>query len=86
MTFSNGSSIDPSDILTIQEAADLLNVSRSYFVKQILSKTHIRSHRFGKQRKIYREDVETYIKQRQIQTDEVMAKLADLSQELRILD
>lgn len=86
MTDSNGSSIACSDTLTIQEAAELLNVSRSYFVKQILNKTHIRPHRCGKRREVYRKDVEAYIELRESQAEETMAKLAALSQELGLLD
>lgn len=74
----------PSDTMTIQEAADLANVSRGYFVEHIINKGQVPCHRFGNLRKIYRKDLARYMSQKELETDEIMAELALLSQELRL--
>lgn len=78
-------STDSSETMTIQQAADFLNVSRTYFVKHVLDKGKIPCHRSGKKREIYTRDILAYVKNRETETDEVMAELAALSQGMGLM-
>jgi len=75
-----------SETITIQQAADLLNVSRTYVVKHVLDKENTPSHRCGKKREVYTRDVLAYMKRREIETDEIMAELAALSQHMGLME
>lgn len=71
---------------TAQEAADLLNVERAYLIDHLLSSGKLPFRMAGKRRKIQLKDVLLYKKQQKAETDSVMAELAALSQDLRIVD
>lgn len=73
--------ISPADTMTIQEAADLLNVSREYFIKEIL-KSLLPFHLRGEERWLYYEDVVLYLRQRKAEIEDIMTKLASLSQKI----
>ena len=80
---NHGDKIDCSSRYhAIQEVAVLLNVSRAYFIEQIIDKAQLPSHRCCNERKLSREDVVLYLKQRQVETETIMARLTSLSQEL----
>lgn len=72
----------PPDTMTIQATADFLNVSREYLIKEILDKSLLPFHLSDGERKLYREDVILYLKHREAEIEDIMAKLASLSQEL----
>lgn len=72
--------------LTTREAADLLNVERAYLIDHLLSSGKLPFHMVGKRHKILLKDVLLYKKQQKAETDTVMAELAALSQNLRMVD
>lgn len=72
--------------MTIQEAAEFLNVSQTYFETHILDKTNMPSHLCAKQRKVYFRDVLAYVKHQKIETDKIMADLAALSQKMGLME
>ncbi len=71
--------------LTTQEAADLLNVSRPYLIKQIeLGK--IPHHKVGKHRRIHFNDLIVYQAQIDLATERGLDEMVTISQELGLYD
>jgi excisionase family DNA binding protein len=69
--------------LTTQEAADLINVSRSFFVKQ-LEKGEIPFTQTGKHRRVKFQDVKDYKDRIDHLRDVALDELAALDQELNL--
>ena len=67
--------------LTTQEAADLLNVSRPHLIK-LLEDGALAFHRTGKHRRVRFADLMQYKEAREQASEQAMAELAQLSQEL----
>jgi excisionase family DNA binding protein len=71
--------------LTTQEAADLLNVSRPFLIKQIeLGK--IPHHKVGKHRQIQFNDLMVYKDQIDLATSQSLDEMVAISQELGLYD
>ena len=71
--------------LTTQEAANLLNVSRPYLIKQIeLGK--ISHHKVGKHRRIHFNDLMAYQSQVDLATEQGLDEMVAISQELGLYD
>ncbi len=71
--------------LTTQEAADLLNVSRPYLIKQIeLGK--MPCHKIGKHRRIHFNDLMAYKDQIDLATAQGLDEMVAISQELGLYD
>jgi excisionase family DNA binding protein len=73
------------EILTTQEAADLLYVSRPYLIK-LLEQGEIPFTKVGLHRRIRFQDVVTYQEQRKQEQREALRELAELSQEFGLYD
>ena len=71
--------------LTTQQAADLLNVSRPYFIK-VLEQGNIPHTKTGTHRRVRAADVLLYRARRDAQRTEALAQLAQLSQEIGLYD
>jgi excisionase family DNA binding protein len=69
--------------LRTQEAADLLNVSRTHFVK-LLEDGVLAFHRTGKHRRVRFADLMQYREARERASEQAMADLAQQSQELEM--
>lgn len=67
--------------LSTQEAADLLNVSRPYFVK-LLESDQIPFTKVGNRRRVNIEDVQKFKKRSLAQRRKILQKLVDQAQEL----
>ena len=68
-------------ILTTQQAADLLNLSRQYLVT-LLEKGKIPFHKVGSHRRLQLEDVLRYKEERNRTRSQSLQELVDLSKEL----
>ena len=68
-------------MLTTQQAADLLNVSRPYFVK-LLEQGEIPFSKAGRHRRVKHEDLLTYMQQIDVESNEAMVALSKQAQEL----
>lgn len=71
--------------LTTQQAADILNVSRPYFVK-LLENNIIPYHKTGTHRKILMKDLIEYKNQISKKRKAKLSEMIDLSQELGLYD
>lgn len=71
--------------LSTQAAADLLGVSRQFFVRE-LEAGKIQFHRAGSHRRIYLKDVLDYKKQREISRAESIDRMAQIAEEAGIYD
>jgi len=69
--------------LSTQEAANFLNVSRPFVVKQI-DEGRLKCRKVGRHRRILFEDLLAYQKGSRAQTERALQELADLSQELKL--
>lgn len=72
-------------ILTTQEAADILHVSRPYLIK-LLEEGEIPFSTVGTHRRVHIRDVLTYQKRRKAEQEEALNELTRLSQELGLYD
>lgn len=68
-------------MLTTQQAADLLNVSRPYFVK-LLEQGEIPFSKAGRHRRVKHEDLVAYMQKIDEESNEAMTALAKQAQEL----
>lgn len=87
-TLSKGDSVTliPMDKeLTTQQAADVLNVSRPYFIK-LLEKNEIPYRKTGTHRKILMQDLMEYREKRNKGRKDKIIELSKLSQELGLYD
>ena len=71
--------------LTTQQAADILNVSRPYFVK-LLENGEIPFRKIGAHRRVMMQDLMEYRFKRINNRKEKLKELVDLSQELKLYD
>ena len=71
--------------LTTQQAADILNVSRPYFVK-LLENGEIPFRKIGAHRRVMMQDLMEYRFKRINSRKEKLKELVDLSQELKLYD
>jgi excisionase family DNA binding protein len=71
--------------LTTQEAADLLNVSRPYLIKQI-ELGEIPHHKIGKHRRIHFNDLMVYKDRIDLETAQGLTEMVAISQELGLYD
>lgn len=72
-------------ILTTQEAADILGVSRPYLIK-LLEEGEIPFSTVGTHRRVHMRDVLAYQKRRKEEQEEALGELAHLSQEMGLYD
>jgi len=87
-TLNNGGSltiIPTNKELTTQQAANILNVSRPYFIK-LLENREIPFTKVGKHRRIFMQDLIEYKNKRNKMKEEGLDKLAELSQDLELYD
>jgi len=68
-------------VLTTQEAADLLNVSRPFLIK-LIEKNEIPHHMVGTHRRVNAEDILAYKRRRDIEHNKALDELARLGQEI----
>jgi excisionase family DNA binding protein len=71
--------------LTTQEAADLLNVSRPYLIKQIEA-GELSHHKIGKHRRIHFNDLMAYKERIDRETAAALDEMVKISQELGLYD
>lgn len=71
--------------LTTQQAADILNVSRPYFVK-LLENGEIPYRKIGSHRRVIMQDLMEYRVKRINNRKDKLKELVDLSQELKLYD
>lgn len=67
--------------LTTQEAADMLNVSRPYFVK-LLEEGKIPFEKIGNRRRVLARDVMEFKEQERVKSEQALQELVDLAQKL----
>jgi excisionase family DNA binding protein len=79
--YPHAMSKESKEELTTQEAAELLNVSRSHLVK-LLDEGEISFHKVGVHRRVYREDVLEYKARQRAEAEEAMQNLTDQAQDL----
>lgn len=72
--------------LTTQQAADILNVSRPYLIKNILDAGKLAYHKAGTRRKILYKDLLVYQKDDLEERKAIMAELAKQAQELGMME
>jgi excisionase family DNA binding protein len=71
--------------LTTQEAADLINVSRTYLVR-LLDRGDIPSEKIGRHRRVTFGDVMSYKKRRMAERTEALTNLIHESEEARLYE
>jgi len=86
--FASGNAVEVVPIhaeLTTQEAANLLNVSRPYLIK-LLEEGKLPFHYVGSHRRLFFEDVMAYKDESFRRSQEAMAEIVRLSQEMGLYD
>jgi len=86
--FASGNAVEVvpiHSVLTTQEAADLLNVSRPYLVK-LLEEGKLPFHYVGSHRRLFFEDVMAYRDESFRKSQEAMAEMVRLNQEMGLYD
>jgi excisionase family DNA binding protein len=73
--------VSQNDELTTQDAAELLNVSRPFVIKEIEG-GRLRCRKVGRHRRIEFEELRRYQAAQRERSDQALQKLADLTQEL----
>lgn len=87
MALGNAISIIPIHAeLTTQQAADFLNVSRPYLIKNILNSNKLAYHMAGNRRKVLFKDLMKYKAQQKETSKQAMVQLAQLSQEMDLME
>ena len=87
MALGNAISIIPIHAeLTTQQAADFLNVSRPYLISQILDAGKLPFHMAGNRRKIYFKDLMAHKARQKAESNVAMTKLAQLSQDMGLME
>jgi excisionase family DNA binding protein len=87
MALGNAISIIPIHAeLTTQQAADFLNVSRPYLISHILDAGKLPFHMAGNRRKIYFKDLMEHKVRQKAESNVAMAKLAQLSQDMGLME
>jgi len=72
--------------LTTQQAADFLNVSRPYLISNLLDTGKLPFHMAGNRRKLYFKDLMDYKNKQRQESQQAMQALADMSQDLGLMD
>jgi len=86
MSLGNAVTIIPIHAeLTTQEAADLINVSRPFLIKQIEA-GEIPHHKVGRHRRVRLTDLMEYKTRIDCEREEVLDELVELSEELGLYD
>lgn len=67
--------------LTTQEAADMLNVSRPYFIKNILDAGKLDYHKNGNRRKILYKDLIKYKERQKERSRQIISELSQMDQD-----
>jgi excisionase family DNA binding protein len=84
MADGNSLTLIPSHAyLTTQEGADMLNVSRPYFVK-LLEEGKIPFNKVGTRRRVLASDVQVYMSKSLAESDKALQELIDQAQELNM--
>lgn len=87
MALGNAISIIPIHAeLTTQQVADFLNISRPYLISQILDTGKLPFHMAGNRRKIYFKDLMEYKALQKAESKKTLARLAQLSQEMGLME
>lgn len=73
------------EVLTSQEAADLLGVSRPHLAK-LLDRGEIPSHKVGTHRRVLRADVEGFAAQIRLQRERALSELMHLQESMGLSD
>ena len=74
-----------AEVLTSQEAADLLGVSRPHLAK-LLDRGEIPSHKVGTHRRVHRSDVEAFADQIRLQRWRALTELMHLQESMGLYD
>lgn len=74
-----------AEVLTSQEAADLLGVSRPHLAK-LLDRGEIPSHKVGTHRRVLRADVEVFAAQIRLQRGRALTELMHLQESMGLYD
>ncbi|MFM6998547.1 MAG: helix-turn-helix domain-containing protein [Bacteroidota bacterium] len=74
-----------AEVLTSQEAADLLGVSRPHLAK-LLDRGEIPSHKVGTHRRVLRADVEGFAAQIRLQRGRALTELMHLQESMGLYD
>ena len=72
--------------LTTQQAADFLNVSRPYLISTLLDAGKLPFHMAGNRRKLYFKDLMAYKEKQRQESQQAMQALADMTQDLGLMD
>lgn len=77
--------VPENQMLTTQEAADMLDVSRPYIIK-LLEQKKIPFTKVGAHRRVRVSDLMRYKRQREVEQERALGEIAQISQELGLYD